>query len=323
MARIDELRLISRIARMYFELGIKQAEISRQLGISQATVSRFLERAKEEGIVRISVTIPPGVNSELEEALIYHYKLRDAIVVDCYSDTDESIINRDIGAAAAYYLETAINHNEIIGISSWSSALLALVDAFHPAQRRNFIRVIQILGGVGNPTAEAHANRLTSRLAMLVDGEAVFLPVPGILGSEKSLKVLEQDPYVQKAIQMFDEVTLALVGIGALQPSNLLKESGNIFTDQELRLLSSRGAVGDALLRFFDIEGNPVHSVLNERVFSMKLEQLRKVDRAIGVAGGERKRMAILGALRGKYINILVTDTCTAKWLVERTKMPS
>lgn len=317
MARVDELRLISRISRMYYELEIKQSEISRQLGISQASVSRFLERAKDEGIVRISVTIPAGVNSELEETLIHQYKLRDAIIVDCYSDTDESIINRDIGAAAAYYLETAINHNEVIGISSWSSALLALVDAFHSVQKRNNIRVIQILGGVGNPTAEAHANRLTSRLAGLVSGEAVFLPVPGILGSGNSLKVLEQDPYVQNAIQMFDEVTLALVGIGALQPSNLLKASGNIFTDEELALLSSKGAVGDALLRFFDIQGRAVQTELSDRVFSMKLEQLQKVERAIGVAGGVRKRAAILGALRGRYINILITDKCTAQWLAE------
>jgi DNA-binding transcriptional regulator LsrR (DeoR family) len=47
----------------------------------------------------------------------------------------------------------------------------------------------------------------------------------------------------------------------------------------------------------------------------MSLDQLSKVSRAIGVAGGSRKYAAILGALRGHWINILVTDHFTAKRL--------
>ena len=83
MAQIDELRLMARVARMYYEQEMRQAEIAQQLGLSQATVSRLFTRAKEEGIVRISVNVPQGVYSELEEALVAAYSLRDAIVVDC------------------------------------------------------------------------------------------------------------------------------------------------------------------------------------------------------------------------------------------------
>jgi DNA-binding transcriptional regulator LsrR (DeoR family) len=70
--------------------------------------------------------------------------------------------------------------------------------------------------------------------------------------------------------------------------------------------------VGDILLRFFDAHGKPVDTVLNKRVISMSLDQLRKVKRAIGIAGGQRKSPAILGVLRGGLINILVTDNHTA-----------
>jgi len=47
------------------------------------------------------------------------------------------------------------------------------------------------------------------------------------------------------------------------------------------------------------------------------LEQLRGVHRAIAVAGGRRKYYAILGALKGKLINILVTDHYTATRLIQ------
>lgn len=319
MAHLDELRLMTRVARMYYERGMRQSEIAQQLGLSQATISRLFNRAKDEGIVRISVNVPQGIYSEMEEELIAAYDLRDAIVVDCESE-NEQIIQRDIGAAAAYYVETTIKPNEIIGISSWSSNLLALVDALHQVPRKPDVQVVQILGGVGNPGAEVHAARLTSRLARVVNGKATFLPAPGVVGSQASRDILLADPYVQEATALFNQVTMALVGIGAVEPSELLANSGNIFSDEELDILRNAGAVGDILLNFFDKNGQPVKTSLNNRVVSMSLSQLSQVDRAVGVAGGQRKQAAILGALRGDLINVLITDCYTAHRLMGKPR---
>lgn len=316
MPRIDELRLIARVARMYYEWDMRQSEIANQLDLSQATVSRLLNRSKEEGIIRISVNLPNGVYTELEEALVKKYGLRDAIVVDSLED-NEKLIQRDLGTATAYYLETAIRPNEIIGISSWSATLLALVDALHSLPKKTGVKVVQILGGVGNPGVEAHATRLTSRMAQLVNGEAVYLPVAGILATEAARDVLVADEVTLQAIRLFDQVTTALVGIGAIDPSPLLAQSGNIFSPQELNLLRQKKAVGDILLRFFDQNGELVETGLEKRVISMNLDQLSKVNRAIGVAGGLRKYASILGALRGHWINILVTDHFTAERLLK------
>lgn len=316
MAQLDELRLIARIARMYYEWDMRQSEIAAQLGISQATVSRLLDRAKKEGVIRITVNVPKGVYTELEEGLIKKFGLRDAIVVDSLDD-EEMLIQRDLGAAAAYYLESILHPQDIIGISSWSATLLALVDALHALPRKPGVKVVQILGGVGNPAVEAHATRLTSRLAQLVSGEAVYLPVSGVVATEAARDVLLADNFAQPALRLFDQVTTAMVGIGAIDPSPLLAQSGNIFAPQELQLLRQQGAIGDILLRFFDHNGNLVETGLEKRVISMTLEQLRRVNRAIGVAGGSRKFAAILGALRGRWINILITDHFTATRLVQ------
>jgi len=314
MSHIDELRMIARVARMYYEWGLRQSEIANQLGFSQATVSRLINRSKEEGIIRILINLPKGVYTELEETLVRNFGLRDAIVVDSLED-NESLIQRDLGAATAYYLESAITPNEVIGISSWSATLLALVDALHSVPRKPGVKVVQILGGVGNPAVEAHATRLTSRMAQLVKGEAVYLPVTGVLASEAARDILAADESAQQAIRLFDQVTTALVGIGAIDPSPLLAQSGNIFSPKEYDLLRKANAVGDILERFFDQNGNLVKTGLEKRVISMSLEQLSKVNRAIGVAGGSRKFEAILGALRGHWVNILVTDHFTAKRL--------
>ena len=316
MPRIDELRLIARVARMYYEWDMRQSEIAKQLDLSQATVSRLLTRSKEEGIIRISVNLPSGVYTELEETLVKKFGLRDVIVVDSLDD-NEKLIQRDLGAATAYYLESAIRPNEIIGISSWSATLLALVDALHSLPKKPGVKVVQLLGGVGNPAVEAHATRLTSRMAQLVNGEAIYLPVAGVLSTEAARDVLMADEVTQHATRLFDQVTTALVGVGAIDPSPLLAQSGNIFSPQELNLLRKEKAVGDILLRFYGQNGELVQTGLEKRVISMTLEQLSKVNRAVGVAGGFRKYAGILGALHGRWINILVTDHFTAERLVK------
>src|SRR6185437_10693811 len=227
MARTDELRLMSTVARLYYDRGLGQTQIAVQLDLSQATVSRLLKRAQDEGIVRITVGVPLGVFPELEEALQATYGLKRAIVVDTVDDDGQ--ILRDIGAAAAHYLETTLKDGEVVGISSWSATLLAMVDAMHVLSASVHAQVVQILGGVGNPAAEVHANTLTQRLAKLVHDEGIFLPVPGVTGSPEARSVLLDDPYVRSTLDLFDHVTLALVGIGALEPSKLLASSGNVF----------------------------------------------------------------------------------------------
>lgn len=315
MARVDEMRLMTKVARLYYEQDMTQPEIAAQLDLSQATVSRLLKRAKQEQIVRITVNVPYGAYPELEEALQRLYGLKEAVVVDSMED-DEQIL-RDIGAAAAFYLETTLKQGEVIGISSWSATILSMVEAMHPMTRPTGVRLVQILGGVGNPMAEIHASRLIGRLAGLVRGEATLLPAPGVLGSADAKPIMMEDRFVREATALFDEVTLALVGIGTVEPSGLLASSGNVFSHEELDILRKAGAVGDVCLRFFDSEGVPVASPLDDRVIGMTLEQLGRVKRAVALAGGKRKLGAIRSALVGGLVNVLITDRFTAQHLIE------
>jgi DNA-binding transcriptional regulator LsrR (DeoR family) len=318
MARIDELRLMAKVARMYYAQGLRQTEITDRLSIHQSTVSRLLKRAEREGIVRITLSVPPSAHPDLEEALQARYDLREATVVD--SIEDEEQIVRDLGAASAFYVQTTVKPSDVVGISSWSAALLAMVDAMHPGRASAGASVVQILGGVGNPGAETHANHLTRRLANLMNGTATLLPAPGVVGSPDAKRVLLEDAYVQEATSLFKSITVALVGIGAIEPSKLLASSGNVFSPRELKTLSARGAVGDICLRFFDAAGRPVPTTLNDRVISIDFEQLRKIPRVVGIAGGRRKTAAIRGALEGRLVNVLITDRHTAERLLQHNR---
>jgi DNA-binding transcriptional regulator LsrR (DeoR family) len=311
----EHLRLMTKVARLYHEHGVRQPEIARRLHISQARVSRVLKSAQEAGIVRVVVVVPEGVQTELEEALEQRYGLRDAVVVDCFDDGDDGVLY-DLGVAAAGYLEATMTGGDVVGISSWSSTLLAAVDAMRPLPRTGAERALQLFGGVGNPAAEGHAARLTQRFAELTGARPTFLLAPGIAASREVRDALLQDQFVAAALNELDDVTLALVGIGSLEPSTLLQSSGNIVPEAELAELGKLGAVGDICLRFYDEQGRNVPSEVDERVIGVTLDQLRNVDRCVGIAGGPRKYEAIRGALLGGLVNVLITDHVTAERLV-------
>ena len=255
-ASTEEMRLMTKVAYLYYHQHLKQTQIAKQLDLSQATVSRLLRRAEDAGIVRISVSTPAGVYTQLENELCERYGLKAAVVVHCDDENDELIVHH-IGSAAAYYVETTISKDEIVGLSSWSSALLAMVNAMHPLAKPTGAKVVQILGGIGNPSAEVYASRITERFASLVFGEAVYLPAPGVVSSGDMRNELLKDQFIKEAVSLFDRVTLALVGIGSIEPSKLLASSGNVFSAEELEVLREAGAVGDVCLRFFDHDGKP------------------------------------------------------------------
>ncbi len=318
MSRADEIRLMTRVARMYYVQGIRQQEITERLNIHQSTISRLLKRARETNIVRISVAVPTGIYSELEESLEARFGLTAAIVVDSSESEsqEEEHLVRDLGAAAAFFLDSSVKPGTVIGISSWSRALLAMVDALHQSDHGRDGKVVQILGGVGTASSQFHATQLAEDLARRLGAESVLLQAPGVVGSPEARKVLARDATVMKASSLFDSIDLALVGIGSMEPSRLLRSSGNTFSPQEREDLAALGAVGDICLRFFDEQGKLVKSPLMNRVIGVELPTLKKAKRIVGIAGGRRKIPAILGALRGGWINVLITDQHTAAHLL-------
>lgn len=311
--QLSDHRLLARAAHLYYERDLGQPAVARRLGVSQATVSRLLRRARDVGIVRITVH-PQGVWPAMEDRLAAQYGLTEVIVADV--DERYETVDQAIGRAAAPVIEANLGSGEVVGLSSWSNTLLALAKAMHPRREKRARAVVQLLGGLGNPAAEVHAGQLTSRFSSLVGGDAHFLPAPGIAGSRALMEAYRREPFTRATCEKFTDVTVALLGIGAVEPSRLIAESGNVFSPAELATLQAAGAVGDVCMRFFREDGQPVGLELDERVMAIGLEELRRIPRRWGIAGGRKKHRAVKAALLGDWITHLVTDYATARWLL-------
>ncbi len=309
------MRLLTKVARMYHEGGLRQPEIATQLHLSQAKVSRLLKEATERGIVRTVVVPPPGVHTDLEQLLAEKYALRDVVVIDVDGSVGGASIA--LGAGAAAYLDATLTGGDVIGVSSWSATLLAAVDVMRRKQTKVADRVIQLVGGVGSQDVQVQATRLTGRLADLTGASPVFIPSPGVVGSSALQQALLQDPGVRTVGAMWSELTVALVGIGTLEPSPLLRRSGNTLAEAEQQDLRAAGAVGDVCLRYFDKFGKAVESDFDSRVIGIDRAKLLAVDRRVGIAGGLDKSAAIRAAVLGNWINILITDLEVATELAQ------
>jgi DNA-binding transcriptional regulator LsrR (DeoR family) len=310
----NQLRLLGKVARMYYERGIKQPQIATELNISQPRVSRLLRQATAIGIVRTVVTMPPGTHLDIEAEIQERYHLRDVVVVDAAGANGDDI--PALGSATADYLDVTLTGGDVIGVSSWSETLISAVDRMRPKGGQVAEQVVQIVGGLGDPAVQMQATRLTGRFADLTGAIPVFLPAPGLVGNPTVRRTLMNDKPVAEVAALWKKLTLALVGIGSLQPSPLLQRSGNAMAEAEQEELRRLGAVGDVCFRYFDADGKAVRSKLDQRLIGITPAELMQVPRRVGVAGGDRKFSAIRAALRGKWINVLITDLALAQRLV-------
>jgi DNA-binding transcriptional regulator LsrR (DeoR family) len=312
LSPIEEQRLLVKVSKMYYEEGLSQDDIILRLNLSRSKISRLLQQARDEGIVQITVNTPKHLFSELETRLEKLFGLYEAIVVETHAGDSQENIIRDLGIAAAGYLERSVGTTTTIGIS-WGSTLHGMVAALH-SNRLPKTKVVQIIGGLGQPEAEVHATDLCHRLARSLGSQLTLLPAPGIVSTEQARDVLMADLFIQRAMSMFDHLDIAFVGIGTPTPESLL---GSILSSTEMETLRQNGAVGDIALRFFDIQGQPVQSEIDQRVIGITFAQLKRTRRVVGISGGVEKFQSVLGALRGKLINVLITDSINAEKLLQ------
>ncbi len=69
----DEIQIMTRVARMYYENNLTQEDIAQRLSLSRQKVSRLLIEARVQGIVRITIYDPnppdPNLREESKEPL--------------------------------------------------------------------------------------------------------------------------------------------------------------------------------------------------------------------------------------------------------------
>jgi deoxyribonucleoside regulator len=309
---------------LYYRQGKSQKDVADALGVSAATVSRLLKRAVDEGLVRVELDLPRM--QELETALVERFRLHDAVVVAAGGRGD---VREEVGAAAAVYFEKVTANGMRIGLSC-GYTLYQTVRALRERRFRD-LALYPLSGESTLKLVDISPNTLVGMMAAKYRPHvaAYALPVQHLASLrevERERRRLLRDPEIRRIYEAAQAVDVALVGIGQIAEQTpgfcSLAESYGV----SVRRLRQLGVVGEINYHPFDAGGQivdrPELRILMHRVLSVDSARLQALSRrddryVIAVAGGRAKADAVRGAVRGRFMNVLVTDEDVASALLK------
>lgn len=307
-----KLAKIIEATKLYYQMNYSQQEIAKKLGVSRPTVSRFLQLAKEEGIVEIKINDPSENGNVLACQLKEKFDLKNALIATV-PQYEEDVVKKYLGEETAKYLFQTVKDHDIIA-TTWGTTIYQSAIQLQMKHVKD-VKVVQLNGGVSHSETNTYASEIMHLFAKSFNTYPHLLPLPAIVDHVVVKQAIEADRHIRKVLELGCEANIALFTVGVPTPNSVLIQT-KYFSDEVLDMIYSK-AVGDICSRYFDDEGNICDQSLNQRTIGIELNELAKKEQSILVAGGASKIDAILGALKGKYANILITDQFTAKALLD------
>ncbi len=297
--------LMAKIAWYYYIDNLTQIQIAEQVGIPRLRVIKLLEKARQTGIVQFKIA-ENNSHVSMENAIARRFGLKDVFIVPSASGMDNR--NEALAEAAAIYIANRLPENAFINMGYGDTTCRVLNHLASNSSSR--ISVVSLTGGVNYYLPNTMTNVFNARLYLT--------PAPFVMSTPEMVTAINNEPAVREIAEMVPLSSISIIGIGGIDENATTVRTG-IVTPKDLRYLSMQGAVGDVLCHFFDINGQLVESPLDDRLITTPLETLAEQKNVIGVAGGANKVSAIIGALNGKFLDILVTDQDTAELIIKRS----
>lgn len=310
----ERMDLLADVAEMYFLDGKNQAQIAKKVGVTRSMVSRMLTDARRLGIVEININRRLESDRTLENELTGRFKLQRAFVLAERERANAHLL-RDLGRAGAYMLTKFLSPNKTLGLA-WGTAIAATVEALE-LERPMPLKVVQLVGALGARSKEYDPNSLVQRVVQKTGGEGFYLNAPFFVQDQETVHALLASASLRETFAMVPKCDVVLLGIGSTEPKYSSYYRAGYVTLEVLNSLRIAGAVGDVCGRHFDLNGASVNVEFHRCIVGADKDALMPVPIRLAVAGGVGKVRPILGALRGKWANVLVTDSRTAHQVLE------
>ncbi len=293
-------------AWLYYEEGLTQGDIATQMGVSRASVNAYLADARTRRIVSIEIDPERFRALSIARAMQDHFGLVDCLVIPS-SGADSPLLDR-LGTAGAQVLSRLVKSGDTIAVT-WGRTMLAMAGRVNRGGLQD-LRVVQATGGTTAKipwTPEACATDLADALG----ARCIPISAPAIVSSGDMRALLLREPVIAEQMAVLAEANRIVLGISSLRPESTIHSSG--FFDDVAVHSHYHAAVGSIAGRLISARGEQVDGPLEGRTIGIDLAGVRAIPCRIGVAGGMDKVQAILAALRGGLVNIMVTDADTAR----------
>ncbi|MFV0452577.1 MAG: sugar-binding transcriptional regulator [Propioniciclava sp.] len=310
-------RLLIEAARMYYIEGLDQGRIAQRLELSRSSVSRILAKARESGIVQVTIAGDDQVsrNRELEESLRATFGLREVRVAVTSRDTTALWA---VGQLAADVFVRRAPSAARIGIS-WGQTVGRFTEAIPSLTLRPDTKLTPLVAGMPQLDTAPSGNTVMRALADACGLRPERFDAPAMVESAATFHAMMSESTVKRALARARMCDLAFVGIGAfgVQTSRHVVEAMAL-TAEELDTVLAAHPAGDCLGRLFDIHGRTLGPPTSERVIGIDIDDLARIDVAVALAAGKEKAEGVLGALNTGSFDILVVDEGLAAAILTR-----
>lgn len=308
--KIDR-KVKTKVARYYYIENYTQTKIADMLSIPRQTINRIVQNLVKDGIVHIEILGEENSYTKIESDLEKKYGLKQAIIIESDNPAETE---SHLGQKGAEYVAEVLRPNTSLGLS-WGNTLGYLAEWF---PRRSFenISVVQLVGGSNYLQNSMKADEITRIIAEKVNGKAYLLYAPSHVENKEAKEVILGEKNIRNAFTAINRCDIAVIGIGSMKlDATLFQEK--YLSQKEYHQLIGEGCVGDICSRYFNTEGEIVTHRINDIVVGIDIQHLKKIPLVVGIAGGMDKRAAIAGALKGNYLDVLITTKDVAETLTE------
>ncbi len=303
------------ILSLFYKNGLSKSEIAKTMGVSRQTVSAIIQRAQQKKIVEYRINSPYRINTLLSEKLISYGDIKKAIVVQDSSGNEKR--NRsNICKVVAEWLSENIYPRAKIGIG-WGQIVSELSSSNEIDEKKDAL-LVPLLGGFGKFDPRVQVDEIVRKLAKKMNANYMTLYAPIFTKSAAAREAILKSPNISGVIDSWSNLDFAVFSIlDILIPPQNNSAIYETMSYENRMILLNKGAVGNICWRYFDHEGNAVSTEpLELYPISISFNNLRKTKVKIGMVNGPERAESVLGAMKGKLVDVLITDSLTADRLI-------
>jgi len=301
---LQDHNLLTEISVAYYQEDMTQEEIAHKYGISRIKVGRLLKKAREEGIVDISVRYHPIFSSGLEQELINAFGIQRALIA--VDDKDETEQRRQVGALVASFLSTSLKSNQSVAVGYGANISAIAAYTGNIAEKR--CHFINSIGGVDLTDRTINTDFIAQNLATKFSATSETLYAPAYIERSETKCLIEQNHMVKDVIAHAQKADIAIVEIDNFDNHSQLVKAGLYSTKEVLDLQKEHGVICElAGYGLINSQGEVIESVVQDHTIGLSFDDLRKIPCVIGIASENTKAMAIMAALKSGLIHIIAT----------------
>jgi DNA-binding transcriptional regulator LsrR (DeoR family) len=311
--KLDGDKTLHKILKYYYIDNMTQQEIADKLNISRIKVLRYINHAKDNGLIEVKLNIPLKDSFELESSMEAAFNLRECRIVPSFSNENE--IYKYAGIELADLLKRLLKKDMYVGVS-WSQSFRNVLEHTNPVNKMP-LHVVPIIGGLELDGTTTNSNTIAHIFTEKAGGVNYTINIPAVFDSVEAKDIIENEWHTKKIKELAGKIELVIIGIGDMGVDGTIFKSG-YFKPAEKNYLDSLKIAAIINLNFIDSEGEEIKTDIDKRIIKiLTLERFKILNNVIGIAFGENKVNPIKAALNGRILKYLITDENTAKKLLE------